>query len=79
METQNEHTLHVIDQTGDTKLIWDDENSDEAKAAKKLFKDLKEKGFIAYTVSEGGDKKDIIHEFDPNLGAIIMIPPMKGG
>lgn len=71
--------LQVIDETGDTKLMWTIGNQDEMEAAKELFKKLKKKKYIAYSVDEDGDKKEIIHEFDPNLGRIIMIPPIVGG
>ena len=71
--------LSVMDTTGDTKLIWNASNQAEVDAAKEMFKTLRKKKYIAYSVSDDGKKDEIIHEFDPNLEKIIMIPPIVGG
>ena len=71
--------LSIMDDTGDTKLIWSANNQDEVDAAKEMFKNLKKKKYVAYSVKENGKKNEIIHDFDPNLEAIIMIPPIVGG
>ena len=72
--------LLVLDQTGDTKLIWDRNNRDEVDAARELFGKLKKKGHLAYTVrGEKGDKGDVIQEFDPTAERIIMSPRLIGG
>lgn len=73
------HELSIIDQTGDTKYIWDTENQDEIDVAENMFDQLKEKRYIAYTVAANGKKGEIINRFDPELGKIIMIPPVVGG
>ena len=72
-------TLSVLDRTGDTKLIWDSGNADEVAAARKTFKDLKGKGFIAYSVKRKGAKGKAMASFDPDTERIIMSPPMAGG
>lgn len=71
--------LAVIDQTGDTKTIWDPDNQDEVDVARDTFDALKRKNYIAYTVNERGKKGNVITKFDPELGKIIMIPPVVGG
>ena len=71
--------LQIMDTTGDTKLIWNASNQAEVDAAKDMFKSLKKKKYIAYSVGDDGKKDEIIHEFDPNLEKIIMIPPIVGG
>ena len=71
--------LCVIDKTGDTKTIWDPDNQDEVDVARATFDALKKKKYIAYSVSSNGKKNEIIHRFDPELGKIIMIPPVVGG
>jgi hypothetical protein len=40
---------------------------------------MKKKGYLAYTVKKNGDPGDVIHEFDPKAGKIIMTPQMVGG
>lgn len=72
-------TLHVLDHTGDTRTIWNPENQDEVDAAKATFAKLKKKNYLAYTVNEKGDKGEVIREFDPTAGRIIMSPQLVGG
>jgi hypothetical protein len=71
--------LAVLDRSGDTKLIWSAENDEEVEAAKKMFNDLKAKGYAAYSVNKKGDKGDVIKKFDPEVERIIMAPAMVGG
>jgi hypothetical protein len=72
--------MNVLDRTGDSKIIWDRNNSDEVDAARDTFDKLKKKGFIAYSVrGERGDKGEILHKFDANAERIIMSPASIGG
>lgn len=72
-------TMHIMDRSGDTKVLWSADNPDEVKAAKKTFDSLKKKGFLAYTVDEDGGKGEVIREFDKTAGRIILTPPLVGG
>lgn len=69
----------VMDETGDTKTIWNPENVDEVQAARDTFDLLKRKNYLAYSVKNDGEKGNIIRKFDPELGKIIMVPPVIGG
>lgn len=69
----------VLDETGDTKLIWNPGNEDEVDAAKTMFSKLTKKGYIAYKVTRGGDKGEVIKEFDATAEKIILAPPVIGG
>lgn len=69
----------VMDQTGDTKTIFDPNNSDEVEAARDTFNKLRKKGYLAYRVKGDGEKGEAITEFDATAGKIILTPPMKGG
>lgn len=71
--------LIILDHTGDTKIIWDRHNRDEVSAAKKTYDDLKKKGFMAYSVKDNGEKKELIDEFDAEAERIIMSPRQVGG
>lgn len=72
--------LRVLDHTGDTKVIWDTEQDAEVEVARKTFNDLKKKGYMAYRVEgKKGEKGEVIREFDPNAGMLIMSPQMRGG
>lgn len=71
--------MRVMDATGDTKVCWSSGNPDEVESAKDTFKKLKAKGYLAYKVQGDGNKGEVITEFDPMAGLLIMAPPMAGG
>jgi hypothetical protein len=76
----------VMDKTGDTKYIWDPNNTDEVEVAKSMFERFTKKrsdggkGFAAFHVTgEKGDKGVQMREFDPKAGRVIFVPPLAGG
>lgn len=75
--------MAVIDQTGDTKTIWDRTKPDEVAAARETFKALKAKGYIAYHVKSGrgdeGQRGEVMPNFDPEAERMILSPKMVGG
>jgi hypothetical protein len=74
------NTLCVMDQTGDTRTIWSPDNEAEVAAAKSTFDALKAKGYLAYQVKgEKGENGEVMKEFDPKAGRVIMIPQPIGG
>lgn len=76
---KEKHEMAVMDQTGDTKLIWDEDNDVEVEAARTMFNSLKKKGYLAYSVDKKGEKGTQMSEFDASVEKIIMAPQMKGG
>lgn len=78
-DPQDRGVLHVLDGTGDTKHIWDPDSPEEVSAARKVFDELKKKGFQAFSVKRGGEKDAVIRDFDASAGKIIMSPPIRGG
>ena len=72
-------TMHELNKSGDTKIVWDSENRKEIAAARKTYNDLKKQGFTAYSVKDSGKRKEIVHTFDPYAEKIILVPPMAGG
>ena len=72
-------TLHVMDRTGDTKVMWSADNPDEVEAAQATFDKLKKKGYLAYSVKDDGSKGEVIRKFDKTAGRIIMAPQLVGG
>lgn len=71
--------LCVMNHTGDLKLVWNSQNTGEVEEARKMFNDMKAKGYLAYKVQGGGDKGEVITAFEPDAGKIIMAPPLAGG
>lgn len=75
-----QHLLQVMDSTGDTKHIWDADNPEEVGAIKKLFTELKAKGFSFFHVKrEGGEKGEAMRDFDPSAERMIAVPRLVGG
>lgn len=76
---EGQSCLYVLDGSGDSRFMWSKENPDEIAAAKKQFKALKEKGYIAYKVNDQGNKGEVLREFDPTAEKVIMAPQLVGG
>jgi hypothetical protein len=75
---QNE--LIVLDSRGDTKLMWDAEKPEEVESARALFDSLKAKRYLAFSVQgKEGSRGELVQEFEPGLGRIILAPAMAGG
>ena len=80
------NTMHIMDRTGDSRIMWDPNNADEVAAAKATFDKLTKpksrggQGYMAYKVNpEDASKGEIVREFDPNAGKLILAPAMVGG
>lgn len=72
--------MRVLDVTGDTKVIWDPDQRDEVDAAEEQFNSLTKKGYKAFEVGAKGRKTDHqVKKFDPELGKLILVPPIAGG
>ena len=72
--------MRRLDQRGDIKTIWDEENEDEVEAARQQFEDLVgDKDFKAFKVNKKGDATTEIKQFDPSLEKMILVPPVVGG
>ena len=71
--------LRAIDETGDTKLIWDNDNADEVEAAEETFNRLKKKGYHAFKVDKKGEQGGEMKKFDPSAEKLIMVPAMQAG
>jgi hypothetical protein len=71
--------MRIMGQVGDTKLVWDADNAEEVKNAKRTFDDLRGKRFLAFSVKKDGSKGVQITAFDPDAEKIIMVPAMQGG
>ncbi len=71
--------MRVLNHTGDLRYMWDKDKKAEVEATEKIFKEMKSKGYLAYTVDKDGEKGRVIRDFDPKLERIIMTPQMIGG
>ena len=80
-EVIERNMLSIADVTGDTRIMWDPRDADEVKVAKEAFDKAKKKGMLAYAVDEksGNKSGEVIREFDPARGKIIMTKQLAGG
>lgn len=73
-------TLNKIDGLGDSRIEWNADNPAEVEAARDHFNKLKnDRKYRAYREDADGGNREIIHEFDPRAGRIIMSPQSAGG
>lgn len=72
--------FEIMGTEGDTKSIWDQNNTNEVEAARRQFEFLvKDKKYVAFQIKGEGEKGDQMREFDPKAGRVIFVPPMAGG
>lgn len=65
---------------GDTKIMWNPDNEDEVRAAKKTWDELVgKKRFLGYRVTARGEPGEQVREFDPSAAKLVIAPPMGGG
>lgn len=71
--------LSVMGRQGDVKVTWDKTNAKDVVAARKVFDELRGKGYLAFKI--GADEKQDVQltAFDPDAEKIILAPPMQGG
>jgi hypothetical protein len=63
-------------EAGDVQITWDKSNAEDVSKARKIFNDLKDKGYRAFS----GKKLDqTLRAFDPEVDRIAMLPPIVGG
>lgn len=72
-------TLHIMDHSGDTKIMWDYKNEAEVDHARETFDSFKKKGYLAYKVGKDSKKGEVMTEFDPKAEKMILSPPITGG
>ncbi len=72
--------MAVMGKAGDSKYIWDPNNTVECEIAKDTFDAYRARGYLAFqVVGKDGSEGDQMTEFDPQAGRIIFVPPMAGG
>jgi hypothetical protein len=79
VEEPGTHVMVKLDETGDTRIIWDPENEVETASAERTFDELKKKGYQAFSVKRNGDKDKVIRTFDPEAEKLILAPALVGG
>jgi hypothetical protein len=70
--------MHILDESGDTRTMWNPHNETEVDAAKEMFDRLIGEGFRAFRVREG-EPGERVTEFDAEAEKLIFVPQMQGG
>jgi hypothetical protein len=80
-DADDKHLLSIASLEGDTRLMWNPANADEVATAQAAFDAARERGMLAYAVTEGGERDagQVIRTFDPTQAKIIMTNPTQGG
>lgn len=74
------HALIVMDQTGDTRTLWDERNVEMVENARSVFDAFRSNGYTAFAVyPEQQNETWLITEFEENAPKIVMTPRMVGG
>ena len=73
------NTMKILSESGDDRIVWDVEDSEESQHAKNKFDELIKKGYKAYSVDLNGKKNIRIEEFDVEAEEILMVPPTAKG
>jgi hypothetical protein len=69
--------MNVLDENGDTQHSWD--TPEEAAVVEGVFKGLLGRGYIAARMGADGSSGEQITAFDAGAGAILLMPPLRGG
>ena len=72
-------TLHVLDDSGDTRIEWDPSDPVSVKAAEAAFKAAKKKGHLIYKTRADGSQGELLRNFDPQAERIVATPQTVGG
>ena len=73
------HELCELNNSGDTKTLWNPDNETECDIAEHAFNEFKRKGFSIFRVDSEGGKGTRMTEFDPAAAKMIAVPKIVGG
>jgi len=71
--------LCVLDESGDSRFMWDKDDPAQIAKAQAKFNEMKGKGYVAYRVNKKGGMGEVIAAFDPNDERVIMHRALVGG
>lgn len=75
-----EFSMHILDETGDRRLIWRADRPEEVNEAAEIFDSYVKKGWKPYGVRRDGTKSARVRRFDPKAQEIYFDddPKAKG-
>jgi hypothetical protein len=66
--------MRVLDETGDSRVVWDRREKNQVKEAGHKFYEMLKKGYKAYVARSDGSRGSRLEDFDALLEEIIMVP-----
>lgn len=70
--------LRILDDNGDSRLLWDRRELAECEDARQKFNDYLKKGYKAYVCRSDGSKGARVETFDALLEEVIVAPKAAG-
>ena len=64
--------MRILDDNGDSRILWNRNNVDEVQEAKDKFEEYKKKGYKAYVCRRDGSKGSKVDTFDVLMEELIM-------
>ncbi len=74
-----QHVMHILDDTGDSTISWDPANPVEVQAAEAHFARMRAAGHLAYRTNADGGQAEQLQAFSPSAERIAFVPPLQGG
>jgi hypothetical protein len=72
--------LCILDESGDSRMQWNRNDPQQVAEARARFNELKAKHYLTYRVDPAsGVRGEIIDQFDPKAGRIILHQQHVGG
>jgi hypothetical protein len=74
-----EHSLRILDASGDTVVTWDPESPESVKAAETEFLRIQALGLPLFAIEAPGKMPEQVRHFDPEAFEIVATPRYIGG
>ena len=77
MGMMNEFT--VLDPNGHTTTMWDPQSPAEVDRARRVFDEMRRRGYRAFRIGKDGGPGEPRRSFDPKDDAMLFVPPIHAG
>jgi len=74
-----QHTLRILNRSGDTAVMWAPEDEASVASAKTHFDKLVGMSHLMFEVKAPGAMPEQVREFNPQAFEIVATAPFKGG
>ena len=72
-------TMYVVSKRGDTELRWDPSDAKAVAKARAAFAGYRKDKYLAFAGPDPTGAHEIVDEFDPSAGEIVLTRPLIGG